>query len=228
MRRHHRHDDSDFQARIAIVADYLPHIYSKEQLLCLDEKQDLAISGQVLAEYRATSYANEGAHDPTATPYFILDKLFNLMDFDDDSHLMDVGCGAGRVLAFFADRAIPGKATGVELDDTLAAKAQQWAQGFSNLEVINSSVLDQHLAGYTHLYLFNPFDSPILARLIQKIEAEADREITVCHMSDNGESYYYLGRAGWTRQHQGEFQRKDDAVIYAYPQHYTIWRYAPL
>lgn len=204
-----------------------PHIYSKEQLLRLDEKQDMAIAGQVLAEYRATSYASKGAHDPTATPYFILDTLFNLMDFDDESRLMDVGCGAGRVLAYFADRSIPGTATGIELDRTLAAKAQSWTQGFPNLSVINGSVLDQHLEGYTHLYLFNPFDSKVLEQFIQKIETEADRELTICHMSDNGETYYYLGRPGWTRLLQGEFQRIDEAVVYAYPQHYTIWRYLP-
>lgn len=203
-----------------------PMIFSKEQLLRLDEQQDIAISGRVLAEYRATSYASEGAHDPTATPYFILEELFALMDFDENSHLLDVGCGAGRVLAFFASRDIPGTATGVELNRALAAKASSWTAPHG-IDVINASVLDIDLSEYSHIYLFNPFDSPILVQLIQNIEAQATRPITVCHMSDNGETYYFLARAGWTRIHQGEFQSVDGVYIYEHPQHFTIWTYSP-
>lgn len=203
-----------------------PTIFSKDQLLRLDENQDIAISGQVLAEYRATSYAPEGAHDPTATPYFILEQLFNLMEFDDSSQLLDVGCGAGRVLAFFASRDIPGTATGVELDKTLAAKASSWAEP-RGIEIINASVLDIDLSEYSHIYMFNPFDSPILVQLIENIEAQATRPITVCHMSDNGETYYFLARAGWQRIHQGEFQSVDGVYIYEHPQHFTIWTYSP-
>lgn len=203
-----------------------PTIYSREQLLRLDEKQDVAITGFVLAEYRQSSYAADGAHDPTATPYFILDELFGLMDFDESSHLLDVGCGSGRVLAFFVDRNIPGAVTGVELDTGLASKASRWASR-DNINVINASVLDIDLSDYSHIYLFNPFDSPILVKFIEKVEREATRPITVCHMSDNGETFYYLARDGWARVHQGEFQKIDGISLYGHPQHYTIWSYCP-
>ena len=38
-----------------------------------------------------------GAHEPTPTPYWILDDLLGGLSFERTDHLLDVGCGAGDV-----------------------------------------------------------------------------------------------------------------------------------
>lgn len=70
----------------------------------------------MLAGPGTTRFAQQGAHNPTPTPYFILENLFSELDFSEKSHLLDVGCGTGHVLSFFIHSNLPGRATGIELD----------------------------------------------------------------------------------------------------------------
>ena len=152
-----------------------------------DLLRDMEVAGRSLERAERTRHAAAGAHDPTATPYSVLEDLLGGLDLDSDSHLLDVGCGAGRVLAYFVDAALPGRVTGVELDPALAAEAAAWSARYPNVRVVEGSVLDLPLADYTHVYLFNPFDTPVLAAFLDRLEREAVGPVTLVHMSDNGE-----------------------------------------
>lgn len=207
-------------------------IPNKDRLFAADEQRDIAQCGRSLAEPGKTRFAGLGAHDPTPTPYFILEDLFEGLTFSHDSHLLDVGCGTGRVLAFFLESGLSGRVTGVELDPDIAAFAASWTKGRARADVIEGSALDIPLAPYSHLYLFNPFDTNLLERFIMKIEQEAARPMTVVHMSDNGETYSYIGRSGWSLLREGEFQSYRTATgrsfhVYDCPQHFSIWRFDP-
>lgn len=203
----------------------------REALFRLDEQRDIAVCGVSLAPKDPERRAAAGAHEPTPTPYFVLDELFDGVPFAEDSHLLDVGCGTGRVLAYFAWRRLPGRATGIELAGDLVARTASWAERFDNLVVRTGDVLDEPLSGYTHFYLFNPFDTQVLERFLDKVEAEAVHPVVLIHMSDNGERFAYLGRRGWAAVRSGAIQfHRDpagDIEVYAYPQTYTIWRYDP-
>lgn len=187
-----------------------------------DLRRDLAIAGRLLERAERTRHADAGAHDPTATPYFVLEDLLGGLDFDVDSHLLDVGCGAGRVLAYFVDAALPGRVTGIELDPALAAEAAAWSARYPNVNVIAGSALDLPLAGFTHVYLFNPFDTPVLAAFLDRLEREAVGPVTLVHMSDNGEWPAYAGRARWTVLREGAFELPGEEP--GCPQHFTIRR----
>lgn len=207
-------------------------VSSAEELFAADASRDARICGRSLAQPGPSRFAREHAHEPTPTPYFILEDLFANLEFAEDAHLLDVGCGTGRVLAYFADAGYPGRATGVELDPELARDAASWARGFANLNVIEGSALDVPLAEYTHFYLFNPFDTVILLGFLAAVEAQAARSVMLVHMSDNGETYFYIGRAGWSLVKEGEFQKHPDSrgrmfSVYEGPQHYSIWRFDP-
>lgn len=196
-----------------------------------DARRDWEVCGCSLVCDESARVAAPGAHEPTPTPYFVLDELFLHVDFDKDSHLLDVGCGTGRVLAYVASR-LPGRATGIELDGVLVARVRAWAQRYQRLDVRCGNVLDEPLAPYTHFYLFNPFDTEVLVKFLDKVEAEATRPVTLIHMSDNGERYVYLGRPGWTLEHEGSIQgchAEDGSFIpvYGCPQTWSIWRYIP-
>lgn len=208
------------------------NVANKDQLFAADEQRDIALCGVSLAEPGATRFASQGAHDSTPTPYFILDELFSELRFSDDSHLLDVGCATGRVLAFFLESKFPGRATGIELDPDIAAFAASWTKSRPNIKVLQGSALEIPLAPYTHLYLFNPFDTNLLMQFITKIEAEMKHPITLVHMSDNGETYSYIGRDGWSLLRQGELQSYQTATgrsfhVYDCPQHFSIWHFDP-
>ena len=100
------------------------NVSNKDQLFAADERRDCALCGCSLAEPGTTRFAKQGAHDPTPTPYFILENLFSELDFSEESHLLDVGCGTGRVLSFFIQSKLAGHATGIELDPDIAEYAQ--------------------------------------------------------------------------------------------------------
>ena len=184
----------------------------------------LAIAGRSLERAEKTRHAAEGAHDPTPTPYSVLDNLFGDLGLTKDSRLLDVGCGAGRVLAYFVGAGLPGCVTGVELDPVLAAEAAAWSERYPQVEVVAGSALDLPLAGYTHVYLFNPFDTPVLQAFLDKLEREAAGPVTLVHMSDNGEWPAYLGRTGWTVLREGTFDLPGEEGDC--PQHFTVRRKA--
>lgn len=186
--------------------------------------RDLASSGLSLDERGETRFALEGAHDPTSSRYFVLEQLFSYFDFDEHSHLLDVGCGVGRVLAYFVEAGFPGRATGVELDPALAQRAQRWSAHLRQLDVKQASVLDLDLGAYTDFYLFNPFDNHVLVSFIEKLEAEAERPVTVVHMSDNGDNYSYLGRPGWDLLAEGWIRDHEGVPVYSCSQHWSVWR----
>lgn len=204
-------------------------IATKADLFAADAARDVAMCGRSLDD--ATSarrgLADAGAHDPTPTPYFVLDELLAPLDLTASDHLLDVGCGTGRVLAYAAAQ-LPCRATGVELDPRLAAAAAAWTAPRERLSVIAGSVLDIPLTPYTHFYLFNPFDTPVLVRFLDKLEREVRHPVTLIHLSDNGESYAYLGRPGWHLMRTGAIQTYQapsgqHIQVYDFPQHYSIW-----
>lgn len=206
-------------------------ITSKADLLAADAARDVALCGRSLhvdAQVRA-DLASAGAHEPTPTPYFVLEELLGKLGLTANDHLLDVGCGTGRVLAYAASQ-LPCRATGVEFDARLANIASSWAASSPQLNVIAGSVLDISLAPYTCFYLFNPFDTAVLTRFLDKAEREAAPPFTLVHMSDNGESFAYQGRPGWRLVRSGSIQMFHTASgrsikFYEFPQHYSVWRY---
>ena len=201
-----------------------------DDLIAWEAALDRSISGISLADDRTTRFADQGAHDATPTYHFVLDELFGQVPFDAHTRLLDVGCSVGRVLAHFVWRGYPGEATGVELDPELATIAQAWSARHSHLHVIQGNVLDFDLGAYNLFYLFNPFAPNVLQQFIEAIEAQARTSCTLIHMSDNGDTWHYVGRPGWTELASGRIQhfrnaRGRQVAAYDDPQHYTIWRY---
>lgn len=210
----------------------VPSITCAEELFAHDETLDAQVCGCGLADPGATRFRLKGANDPTPTPYFVLRELFGHFSFSEKSHLLDVGCGTGRVLAHFVREGCPGRATGIELDPRLAEEARSWASRHRNLSVLQGDVLGVDLSQYTDFYLFNPFGPHILIQFIAALEAQAIRPVTVVHMSDNGDTRWYEGRFGWEQVASGAFDvyvndLGSPVVVYDNPQHYTVWRFDP-
>ena len=207
-----------------------PLICNEADLVAYEAQIDRALCGVSLLDERETRFASEGAHDVAPTYYFVLEELFRHFSFDQESHLLDVGCSTGRVLAHFVRGGYPGRATGVELDPQLAAGAAAWTRRYDNVDVICANALELDLTPYTHFYLFNPFSPSVLEQFLAAIEAQVTQPITLIHMSDNGDTWHYVGRTGWTELASGTLQFLRNArgyrvKVYEDPQHYSVWRY---
>lgn len=192
-----------------------------------DVQRDLAVCGCSLVPGEKNSHAAEGAHDPAPTPYFVLEDLLGGLGLTEADHMLDVGCGTGRVLAYAVWAGLPGQVTGVELDARLAARAASWSAHYDNIHVVCGSVLDLPLEPYSCFYLFNPFDTPVLRAFLDKLEREAARPVTLVHMSDNGEWPAYLGRSGWTLLREGAFDLPAEGERDECPQHFSVRRFTP-
>lgn len=204
----------------------------RQALEAADAARDITVCGRSLGAWGPTRLAGQGAHDPTPSPYAVLEDLVGTLPFDASSHLLDVGCGTGRVLAYHRVARIPGEATGVELDEALARIASSWTATCPELHVVAGDVLALPLAPFTHIYLFNPFDTDVLVRFLDKLEREARHAVLLVHMSDNGERLAYLGRAGWEVVREGSVQdlpAPDGSRVRAFgcPQTFTVWRFTP-
>lgn len=207
-------------------------IESLEDLRAWEGRIDASLCGRALTAAEETRFRNLGAHDYAPTPYFVLEELFAHFELGEASHLLDVGCGTGRVLAHFVRAGCPGRATGIELDPELAGIARTWTATYPRLDVIEGSVLDADLSAFTDFYLYNPFDQGILQQFIQLLEIQATRVVTLVHMSDNGDSWCYAGRPGWTELASGSFSAYQNGhgrriEVYDWPQHYTVWHHDP-
>ena len=208
-------------------------VCSEADLVAHDEEIDLAICGVPLFATDEARFPEQGAHGSSPTFYFVLQELFRHLDLDEGSHLLDVGCGKGRVLAYYLWQGFPGRATGIELDPEMASFARSWSARHDNLEVLEGSVLDLDLGPFTDFYLFNPFDPGVLRQFIEAVEAQVVRPCTVIHMSDNGDTWWYVGRPGWTELASGEIltyrnSRGQQVKVFQCPQHYTVWRFDPV
>ena len=205
-------------------------ISNLSDLLAWEAQIDQQTCGIALDEQLETRLADQGAHDPDPTPYFVLKDLFAHYSLDPDSHLLDVGCGTGRVLAHFLREGLPGRITGIELDPRLAAVAKAWSKDHDNICVLQGDALDLDLNGFSDFYLFNPFDPNVLQQFIEQVECQVTHACTLVHMSDNGDTWRYVGRDGWTEVSSGsvQFYRNERGYqirVYDHPQHYTIWHY---
>ncbi len=177
-------------------------VLTYDDFLGQEEQIDKSVCGQSLEEPFRSRLADDGAHDPTPTPYFVLEELFEYFELDERSHLLDVGCATGRVLAYFLHAGLPGRITGIELDPWLASFAQSWTAKKSRVEVLPGSVLDLNLSPYTGFYLFNPFDQGVLQQFIEQVEAEC-RKNDAAIASIVGRFYAMDRDKRWERVQQG-------------------------
>ena len=112
------------------LIEYIKHpsriyVYVTYRIVCLiDGARDRRICGCSLSRRRDTNI--EGGNHYAPTCYWTLDEIFRNTKFSADDHFVDIGCGKGRVLAWWLAGKFPGRATGIELDPFVAGVARKW------------------------------------------------------------------------------------------------------
>ena len=158
-----------------------------------DQAHGSDTSGLVPARHLATGHA----HDEHVTAYYgvapsILRALIAHWRETVPPHpissytFLDIGCGKGRALLVASE--LPFRAVlGIELNPQLAAIARAnvdlWTRGHSAdptapmlapIDVFEQDALDLTLPdGPVLLFLFHPFEAPLLRKLLRRIESQA-------------------------------------------------------
>jgi hypothetical protein len=92
-------------------------------------------------------------HSNLADLHFVFDHV-KIMPSDV---LVDVGCGAGRVLNYWLSLKLPNKLIGIEYDPDTARRAMQTYRRWSNVEILQGDAVEIAPAcGGTLFYFFNP------------------------------------------------------------------------
>ena len=99
--------------------------------------------------------------------------------------VLDIGCGKGFVLNFFATMCF-NEISGIEFDKTLCLKARKnLSRNIRRVKVYNVDAIDfPKYEEYDTFYMYNPFDENILEKVIDLITASYEtnpRQITIIY-----------------------------------------------
>ena len=211
--------------------DLIPLIWKHSHIRLaqfIDGCKDRKVCGQSLSACEHVDI--EGVTGYQAASYWELDRLFKKEVFTANDHIIDVGCGKGRLLAYMLRRNFPGAISGVEISPHLAAIVRQWTQrvGNSKVHVIEGDALELNYNPYTLLYIFRPFTTAFFQAFIQRVEATVTHPIKFFYLSDQGDGEYLEHRDGWKLQRWGRQQKHCGLYFHMSPQRYSVWTYMPI
>ena len=193
-----------------------------------DMAKDKKICGMSLVRFVPTPYAEtHGATGSQSTPYWGLEKLFKDVEFRGSDHLIDVGCGKGRVLAYLAGMNCAADITGVELNPEVAMTAKQWTKRYSNINVIEGNAFDLDYDTYNKMFMFRPMETGAFIDFITKVEGDMTHPLTLYYYADQQSSYYLNIRPGWSLMSRAEIIAGHGFFIHPEPQRYSIWVFDP-
>lgn len=111
------------------------------------------------------------------TPYTALEQLFELYRIEDDSRLVDFGCGKGR-LNFFVHYLFQTPAMGVEMNEVFYQRAQENLDQYRRRHRVTSGQIQFYrclaeeyrvLPSDGVFYFFNPFSVQIFMKVMGNI-----------------------------------------------------------
>jgi len=135
-------------------------------------------------------------HAYGASLYCNLDKVFEYLKPKPEDIFLDLGCGKGRVVFFAALRKI-NKVTGVDVNQELIEVANLNLANFkpnnASIEFINEDAANFKIRGETIIFMFNPFGSMTLKKVITNIKnslSDNPRKISIVFGSLFGSPSY--------------------------------------
>ena len=104
------------------------------------------------------------------TPYSVLKRLADSGFLNEESVVVDYGCGKGRV-GFFLNKMLGCRCTGVEYDEHIYVQAMENRQTYagSRVEFINARAEVWPPDDANAFYFFNPFSVEILQAVLRQI-----------------------------------------------------------
>ena len=124
--------------------------------------------GGFLGGVKTSPFRDLGAYDSANSDYAVLNYLFKEKP-SENSKIVDVGCGKGRVLNWLIDRFPENDIIGIEIDASLAKKVQHRLKKWKNVQVLHQDITKDMPEGMIIFYLFNPFDDKMMKKFIDRL-----------------------------------------------------------
>lgn len=141
------------------------HVTSLRNLLT-----DVRFGGRFLGGGQRTRFADAHATDVANSDYLAMAEMFSRIPIADDSVIVDVGCGKGRVINFLLSRGIRCEIIGIELDPEVAHATAQRLRNYANVRIVSGSIIDRWPEHATVFYAYNPFGAPVVERFCDLLE----------------------------------------------------------
>jgi SAM-dependent methyltransferase len=155
--------------------------------LATDAILGISTFSPVPADPAAAALARNIRYDPL--PYRSLYGIARRLRVSRSDSLLDLGCGKGRVLCFFALRGLR-KCSGIEISPELADQALINARRLrlrrSPIEITEGDAVDVDVGEASIIYLFNPFSAEVMAPVLRRIEASMSvrpRRLRICYVN---------------------------------------------
>ncbi|MFY4776528.1 methyltransferase [Metabacillus sp. RGM 3146] len=152
-------------------------------------------TGMSLKDMNRTMNIHYHPYEPT--PYSALEKLFHQYELKSSDHVVDFGCGKGR-LVFYIHHLFQASVTGVEMNETLYEEAIENKEYYlENSHETEDGIQFQCCLAEEYeidpmdnrFYFFNPFSIQVFYKIINNIllsmeKAERDVELVLYYPSE--------------------------------------------
>ena len=162
-------------------------------------------------------------HRYEPTPYSALEQLFNQYELKNCDHVVDFGCGKGRLI-FYIHYLFHASVVGVEMNETFYQEALENRNRYASKSKNGKGKIDFHCClaeDYqidsldNRFYFFNPFTIQIFMRVIKNIllsVEKAERAIDVVLYYPSKDYIYFL-------ENQTSFELKKEVLLPQISQH---------
>ena len=115
----------------------------------------------------------EGANLTLSTQVSALSLLFDpsRCPIQRGDVLVDVGCGRGRVIAYWLSRGVGNRIIGVEINPAIAHDTARRFRAYPNVSVLAGDVVEVLPEDGTLFFLFHPFDLRVMRRFRDRLAA---------------------------------------------------------
>ena len=127
-------------------------------------------SGGLLKGNVASRHSDEGAHDVVNTDITAIERIFQGRLRESDV-LVDVGCGKGRVIAWWIRQGVGSRIVGLELDEGVAEQTRRRLRRHPNVTVLTGDAVDNVPPDGSLFYMHNPFGEAVVRAFAERLKA---------------------------------------------------------
>lgn len=184
--------------------------------------------GKIVLDMCGDEKNQTGGTGTESSHYVYLKRIFSYVKLRATDTVLDVGCGKGRVFAFFLKEKYPCRIDGIEHNPDVAKIAQEWTAKYPQIRVTIGDAFLQDFNQYTVLTCSRPFFLHTFCAFIEKLEEVLTHPITLVSWHEDPRLRDFVKvRPGWHIVHHEFTNRIHGLYLRSCPQPFTVWTYDP-